>query len=77
MDLLKNGPGYLWFDETQDPWQWKAKPLSGVWWQGFRFLGHLGDSVIERLPLAQGVIPGLGDRVLHQVPHREPASPSA
>ena len=28
--------------------------------------GHLGDSVVELLPLAQGVIPGTLDRVLHQ-----------
>ena len=27
--------------------------------------GRLGGSVIERLPLAQGVIPGSWDRVLH------------
>ena len=35
--------------------------------------GHLGDSVVELLPLAQVVILGSQD----QVPHREPASPSA
>ena len=29
------------------------------------------------LPLAQGLIPGSWDQVLHRVPHREPASPSA
>ena len=40
-------------------------------------LGHLGGSAIERLPLAQVVIPVFWDRVLHQAPHREPASPSA
>ena len=39
-------------------------------------LGHLGGSVIERLPLAQVVIPGSWDQVLHQAPHRELASPS-
>ena len=39
--------------------------------------GHLGDSVVERLPLAQVVILGSWDRVLHQDPCREPASPSA
>ena len=39
--------------------------------------GHLGGSMVEHLPLAQGVIPGSWDRVPHQVPHREPASSSA
>ena len=43
----------------------------------FHFLGHLGVSVVEHLPLAQGVIPGSWDRVLHWAPCREPASPSA
>ena len=36
--------------------------------------GHLGGSVVERLPSAQGVIPGSWDQVLHRAPHREPAS---
>ena len=40
------------------------------------FLGHLGGSVVERLPLAQVVIPGSWDQVLHWAPHGEPASPS-
>ena len=40
-------------------------------------LGHLGGSAVERLPLAQGMIPGFGDRVLHQAPCKKPASPSA
>ena len=38
---------------------------------------HLGGSVVERLPLAQGVIPGSWDQVLHRAPRGEPASPSA
>ena len=38
---------------------------------------HLGGSVVGHLPLAQGVIPGFWDRVLHRAPRREPASPSA
>ena len=29
------------------------------------------------MPFAQVVIPGSWDQVLHQAPHREPASPSA
>ena len=39
--------------------------------------GQLGGSVVERLPWAQGVIPGSWDRVLHQASCGEPASPSA
>ena len=39
--------------------------------------GCLGRSVVERLPLAQALILGPWDRVLHQAPGREPASPSA
>ena len=36
-----------------------------------------GGSVVERLPLAQGVILGSRDRVPHRVLRRESASPSA
>ena len=39
--------------------------------------GHLGGSVVERLPLAQAVIPGSWDPVPYGAPCREPASPSA
>ena len=39
--------------------------------------GHLGGSVVERLPLAQVVIQEPWDQVLHQAPQWEPASPSA
>ena len=39
--------------------------------------GPLGGSVVEHLPLAQVMILEFQDRVLHQVPHMEPASPSA
>ena len=42
-----------------------------------QFSGHLGDSVVERLPLAQVMIPGSWDWVLCQPPRRELASPSA
>ena len=34
----------------------------------------LGRSAVERLPLAQGVIPGSWDQVPHQALHGEPAS---
>ena len=40
-------------------------------------LGHLGDLVVEHLPSAQVMILGFWDRVPHQAPQREPASPSA
>ena len=36
----------------------------------------LGGSAIERLPSAQGMIPGSRDQVLHQASCMEPASPS-
>ena len=39
--------------------------------------GRLGGSVVERLPLAQSMIPESQDRVPHQAPRIEPASPSA
>ena len=39
--------------------------------------GPLGGSVVERLPLAQVMIPGSWDQVPLQAPQREPASPSA
>ena len=39
--------------------------------------GHLGGSVLEHLPSAQGVILGFRDQVPHQAPFGEPASPSA
>ena len=41
------------------------------------YLGHLGGSVDERLPLAQVVIPGSWDQVPHGAPCKKPASPSA
>ena len=40
-------------------------------------LGHLGGSAVERLPLAQVVIPGSRERVPHRAPHGELASLSA
>ena len=40
-------------------------------------LGRLGGSVVEHLPLVQGMIPGYHDRVPHLAPYKEPASPSA
>ena len=39
--------------------------------------GRLGASAVEHLPLAQGVILESQDRVPHQAPCMEPASPSA
>ena len=42
-----------------------------------KYIGHLGDSVGEHLPLAQVVILGSWDRVPHRASHGEPPSPSA
>ena len=39
--------------------------------------GRLGGSVVERLPLAQVVIPGSWVQVPNWAPHGDPASPSA
>ena len=50
--------------------QLKCK-LKGLTW------GSLGSSVVWRLPLAQGTILESRDRVPHQVPGMESASPSA
>ena len=36
----------------------------------------MGGSAIERLPIAQGVIPGSRDQVRHRAPYREPTSAS-
>ena len=38
--------------------------------------GHLGGSVLERLPSAQGMILGSWDGILHRAPRKELASPS-
>ena len=40
-------------------------------------MGSLGGSAVERLPSAQGLILESWDRVPHQAPYMEPASPSA
>ena len=42
-----------------------------------KYLGRLGGSVVEHLPLARGVTPESRDQVPHQAPCMEPASPSA
>ena len=42
-----------------------------------RVLGRLSGSAVECLPLAQGVILESWDRVSHQAPCMDPASPSA
>ena len=39
--------------------------------------GRLGGSAVERLPSVQGLVLESQDRVPHQVPCMEPASPSA
>ena len=47
------------------------------WLRLSNILGHQGDSVVERLPLAQIVILESWGQVLYWAPCREPASPSA
>ena len=42
-----------------------------------RFWGHLGGSVVKRLPSAQGMILETQDQVPHGAPCMEPASSSA
>ena len=39
-----------------------------------RAQGHLGGSVVECLPLAQGMIPGCQYQILHWTPCMKPAS---
>ena len=41
------------------------------------FWGHLGDSVLKHLPLAQGMILESQDQVPHRASCMEPASPFA
>ena len=57
------------------------KTFERIWYLLFyknqQWGGHLGGSVVESLPLAQVVIPGSWDLVLHRAPCGEPASPSA
>ena len=52
----------------------------GISSNGFSFIsynskdvGHLGDSVVECLPLTQVMISGSWDRVLNRAPHGDPA----
>ena len=52
-------------------------PSSKYLTQKYAKPGMPGGSVVECLPLAQGVILETWDQVLHRAPHLEPASPSA
>ena len=49
---------------------WHNLLKRGVW-------GHLGGSVVEHLPSAQGAILEIRDQVPHRTPCMEPASPTA
>ena len=55
----------------------QGKQGEGVNQKSEQGLGSLGGSMVQRLPLAQGVILESQDQVLHQAPGMEPASPSA
>ena len=78
--LVEFGAGEKWHDKTKDGVGDKnldgKGPTRAVFFK-FPFQGRLGGSVVEHLPLAQVMIPRSWDRVLHQAPHEEPASPSA
>ena len=63
--------------EASGTWLWPLRTQKSLWGCLLSKLGPLGGSVVERLPSTQGVTPGSQDRVLHQVPRRKPASPSA
>ena len=56
----------------RDPWKKNLKSTRSL-----HSRLHLGGSVVERLLLAQVVIPDFWDQVLHQASLRESASPSA
>nr|XP_055195631.1 prostaglandin E2 receptor EP3 subtype isoform X1 [Nyctereutes procyonoides] len=66
-------------NQILDPWVYLLlrKILLRKFCQNSDLSGRLAGSAVERLPLAHGVTPGSQDRLPHQDPHREPASPSA
>ena len=65
-------------DQTQYlPWGHGKMNTCDIWCENQQVLGCLGGSVVERLPLAQVVIPGSWVGVLHQAPCSKPAFPSA
>ena len=49
----------------------------GIYCYKILTLGRLSGSVVEHLPLAQGMIPGYWDQVPYHAPLMEPNSPSA
>ena len=71
---------HLYFSSLHfESWVYRVTPFKPriSCWSRNLLMGCLGGSVVERLPLAQGVIPGFWDRVLPLAPCREPAFPSA
>ena len=62
-------------EETRNMLKCKLKALL-FFLKNISFLGRLGGSVVEHLPLAQVVFPGSWDQVLHQAPQGKPLSPS-
>ena len=66
---------YLYFLEKDQPSSLSKKNLHFFFQE--RELGHLGGSVVGHLHLAQVMIPGSWDQVLHPAPCMEPVSPSA
>ena len=70
LDLRAEHVGSLWRVSSMER-QGPSCVLKRLFW------GPLGGSVVERLPLAQGLILEFWDGVLHCDPFREPAFPSA
>ena len=54
-----------------------SKAPGWIFQQNANNKGRLGGSAVERLPLAQGIIPGSWDQVPHRASCMQAASPSA
>ena len=69
---------------TESAWRWRdlvflyySLHLTQRCAQNPTWQGHLRGSPVERLPLAQGVIPGFGIESPIGLPMRKPATPSS
>ena len=67
-----------WEEEGRGPWGLTLHIFASICGRRTSTtLGRLGGSMVEHLPSAQGMILGSWDRVPHQAPCMESASPSA